>query len=593
MSGVWIELLKRLPLLFRAELALVGFGTFGFALAFLRPLLAGWKRSRQKPTGITDLHGSARWATRDEIQAARLLPQKRRLLKPLRRTKRFSGVVVGGWQENPRKPLQFLKDDSKNHILVFAPTRSGKGVSIVLPTLLDGWRESALVYDPKGEAWALSARYRRDELGQRVYKFDPAGTGSDGAKYNPLAEIRVATAHEVADCQNFAQIVCDPDGVGITGKFFDEAASALLTALLLHVCYVAKSEKRDATFGDLERWFGNPGEAMDEKLQSLLKFPHITQHGKASAHPVIAREAQSNLNRAEKELSGVISTAITKLTLFRDPIITENTGRSDWRIDDLIDRDNPATVYLVVRTPDRERLRPLIRIILTQIIRKLTAELDFSSGQGKGIYKHRLLLLIDEFTRLGRLTIVEDALSDMAGYGIKALLICQDMQQVKAVYGPNQSIVTNCTVRVCFATNEIDTAKTVSEWAGNRTIISPRYSQSGKKSRIRSESISESVQEHRRSLILPDEVMRLPAAKINDDDQLEAPGDLLIFFGGGRPIYGKQPVYFKYPELVRRSTLPVPEESHSGDPRTLKERARHLQSPRDPIVRTGGASGAF
>ena len=151
--GVWIELLKRLPPLFRAELAFVGFGAFGVALAFLRPLLAGWKRSRQKPHGIEDLHGTARWATREEIQIARLLPRKGSFLKSFVPSKRFLGVVIGGWQESPGKPVHFLKDDSKNHVLVFAPTRSGKGVSIVLPTLLDSLRESALVYDPKGEEW--------------------------------------------------------------------------------------------------------------------------------------------------------------------------------------------------------------------------------------------------------------------------------------------------------------------------------------------------------------------------------------------------------------------------------------------------------
>ena len=310
-------------------------------LRFCDRFLRGGNALEQKPSGIEDLHGSARWATKDEIRATQLLPPKRRLLKPTIRERRTSGVVVGGWQEDPGKPVHLLKDNSKHHVLVFAPTRSGKGVSIVMPTVLDSWRESALVYDPKGEAWDLSAGFRRDELGQRVYKFDPASTGDDVAKYNPLAEIRIGTEHEVGDCQNLAQIICDPDGVGIDGKFFEEAANALLAALLLHVCYVAKSENRDATFGDLERWFGNPGEAMDEKLESLLRFPHITQHGREKSHPVIAREAQFNLNRAEKELSAVVSTALTKLTLFRDPSSPKAPavrigGSTTWSIETIL-----------------------------------------------------------------------------------------------------------------------------------------------------------------------------------------------------------------------------------------------------------------
>ena len=589
--GIWFDLLQRLSTLFQLELAFIGTGALGFMIGVLRWFIARWKSAQRKPSGINNLHGSARWATREEIQASGLLPRKQRRLFSSKRTKPFLGVVVGGWQESPDKPLKFLKDNSKNHILVFAPTRTGKGVSIVLPTLLDGWRESALVYDPKGELWAQTAAFRRDKLGQRVYKFDPAGIGPDVAKFNPLAEIRLDQQHEVADCQNLAQIISDPDGVGIK-DFFNESAYGLLTALILHVCYVAKSEKRDATFGDLERWFGKKGESMKAKLENLLEFPHRIHNGKEEAHPSIVSEAQINLNRAEKELSAVVSTANSKLTLFRDPTIIANTGRSDFMIDDLIDGENPASVYLSVRTADRDRLTPLIRIVLTQIIRKLTSDMDFTSGQGKSLFKHRLLLLLDEFTSLNRLTTVEGALKDMAGYGIKALLICQDLQQLKEVYGPHQSIVSNCTNRVCFASNEIETAKIVSEWAGTRTIVASRYSQSAKKGKISSDSVSKSVQEHRRSLILPDEFMRLPAAKTNDEGDITEAGDLLIFLGGSRPIYGKQPLYFKYPELVRRSTLAIPDESHSNNPRTLKERERRRQEQNEPLVRTGGASGA-
>ena len=592
--GAWFDLLQKLPPLLQVELAVVGIGVLGFTIGFLRQISARWKRSRQKPGGIEDLHGSARWATREEILASGFLSQRRWRAGTFKRPKPFRGVVIGGWQEGPQKPFNFLKDDSKNHILAFAPTRSGKGVSLVLPTLLDGWRESALVYDPKGEAWALTAGFRQNELGQRVYKFDPAGTGNDIAKFNPLNEIRVATQHEVADCQNIAQIVCDPEGEGLK-TYWDRAANSLLAAVILHVCYVARSSENAATFGDVERWFGNPGDSMEEKLKELTRYPHLRQPvekweaARAKAHPMIAREAQTMLDRAEKERSGVVSTALEHLTLYRDPLISENTGLSDWNIDDLIDAENPATVYFVVRTPDQARLRPLIRIILTQIIRKLTRDLDFTSGIGIAPFKHRLLLLLDEFTSLQKLSIIEDSLRDMAGYGIKAFIVCQDLQQLREVYGPTQSIISNCTIRVCFAPNELDTAVTVSKWAGNQTIIAPKYSQSGKKDRIRAESVSESVQEHSRPLILPDEVMRLPAAQTDDDQNILEAGDMLIFAGGARPIYGKQPLYFKYPELVRRSRIPPPEFSDSTHPRTLKQR---VQKHHDPIVRTGGAAGS-
>ena len=465
---------------------------------------------------------------------------------------------------------------------------------------MDGWRESALIYDPKGEAWALTAGFRQAELRQHVYKFDPAGTGEDVAKFNPLAEIRVATQHEVADCQNVAQIVCDPEGRGLK-EYWDRAANALLAAVVLHVCYVGKSRRRTATFGDVERWFGNPGDAMEEKLRDLLKFPHRKRHGVEEPHPMIAREAQTMLDRADKERSGVISTALSHLTLYRDPTIAENTGRSDFTIDDLIDGPEPASVYFVVRPADQERLRPLIRLILTQIVRRLTRDMEFKDGQGQAAFKHRLLLLIDEFTSLKRLTIIEDALPYMAGYGIKCMLICQDLQQLLNVYGREQSLVSNCTLRVCFAPNEIETAEIVSKWAGERTIVASKYSHSSRSSGMGSDSVNESVQEHRRRLILPDEVMRLPGARKDVDGNIVEAGDMLIFASGAPPIYGKQPLYFKYPELVRRAGLPVPTLSDSNDPSTLSARAQQqhadtrsggLTSPRNAIVRVGGAAGS-
>ena len=589
--GIWIELLKRLPPLFQAELGFVGLAAFGFALAPFRLLLAAWKRSRQKPAGIDDLHGSARWATRNEILASELLPPRRGRRQSSKLLKPFRGVVVGGWQESPNKPFNFLKDNGKSHILAFAPTRTGKGVSLVLPTLLDGWRESALVYDPKGEAWALTSGYRQAELGQRVYKFDPAGTGKDVAKFNPLAEIRIATEHEVADCQNVAQILVDPDGKGLDDHW-DRTANSLLAAVILHVCYVAHAKGGTATFGDVERWFGDPGDAMEEKLKELTRYPHRTKHGLQEAHPMIAREAQSNLDRADKERSSVVSTALSHLTLYRDPTIAENTGRSDWTISDLIDGEVPATVYFVVRPADQERLRPLIRLILTQIIRKLTRDMEFKEGQGQAAFKHRLLLLLDEFTSLKRMGIIEDTLPYMAGYGIKCMLICQDLQQLLAVYGREESLVGNCTLRLCFAPNRIETAEIISKWAGDRTIVAPKFSRSGKRDRIRADSVSESVQEHRRRLILPDEVMRLPAARKDAEGNIVDAGDMLIFAGGARPIYGKQPLYFKYPELVRRANLSIPAVSDSNDPRTLKERAQQRRSQPDTVVRTGGAAGS-
>ena len=150
-----------------------------------------------------ELHGSARWAEKRDVKASGLFHEK--------------GVVVGGWPG--MFGTQTLRHDGPEHVLCFAPTRSGKGIGLVLPTLLS-WQESVLVLDIKGENYALTAGYRAS-LGHKVIKFEP--TNMDGSHgYNPLAEIRIGTGHVVEDCQNIAMMIIDPDGKGFK-NFFDES----------------------------------------------------------------------------------------------------------------------------------------------------------------------------------------------------------------------------------------------------------------------------------------------------------------------------------------------------------------------------------
>ncbi len=189
-----------------------------------------------------------------------------------------------------------------------------------------------------------------------------------------------------------------------------------------------------------------------------MNTPHL---GDAGPHPVIASAARELLNKSENERSGVLSTAMSCLGLYRDPVIAQVTGRSEWRISDLVDGKRPATLYLVVPPSDISRTKPLIRLILNQIGRRLTEELEAGND------RHRLLLLLDEFPALGRLDFFESALAFMAGYGLKAFLIAQSLNQIERAYGQNNSILDNCHVRVAFATNDERTAKRISESSGD------------------------------------------------------------------------------------------------------------------------------
>ena len=151
------------------------------------------------------------------------------------------------------------------------------------------------------------------------------------------------------------------------------------------------------------------------------------------------------------------------LGLYRDPVIAKVTGASDWRIIDLVSGARPVSLYLVVPPSDISRTKPLIRLMLNQIGRRLTEELKVNG------HRHRLLFMLDEFPALGRLDFFESAMAYVAGYGIKCFLIAQSLNQIEKAYGPKNAILDNCHVRVAFASNDDNTAKRVSDALGTAT----------------------------------------------------------------------------------------------------------------------------
>lgn len=187
---------------------------------------------------------------------------------------------------------------------------------------------------------------------------------------------------------------------------------------------------------------------------------HLGSKESPKVHPEIASIAREMLNKSENELSGVVSTAMSFLEIYRDPIIAKTTSSCDWCIDDLKHAEQPVSLYLVVPPSDISRTKPLIRLILNQIGRRLTEELPDPSSDRPG---HQLLLMLDEFPALGRLDFFETAMAFMAGYGIRAFLIAQSLNQIEKAYGPNNSILDNAHIRIAFATNDDRTAKRISD----------------------------------------------------------------------------------------------------------------------------------
>lgn len=497
-------------------------------------------RALRKISRKSDLHGSAHWATPDEIKRSGLLDG--------------AGVYVGAIADD-RGNVRYLRDDGPSHVLAFAPTRSGKGVGLVIPTLLS-WPHSVVVHDIKGENFALTSGWRERELNSRILRFEPTSVGGS-IHFNPLAEVRLGTDYEVQDVQNIVGIITDPDGRGADSEeaHWIATSSAFLLGVILHVLYYEKEKSLSGVAGLIS----NPAFQDARQLYSFLsaaehdpelKYNWRDMDGAATmTHPVVAMAAQEMANRDPKEATSILSTAIRFLTLWRDPIVARNTRDSDFRIGDLMNDARPQSLYIIVPPSDIDRIKPLTRLLLNQIMRTLTNEMKFEGGRSVAHYKHRLLMMIDEFPSLGRLEIMQQGLAFMAGYGIKAYLIAQDVSQLAAAYGGasgrDETIMANCHIQVAFAPNKIETMDLLSKMAGNTTVRTETKSYSGGRMSVRNHVMVNS-QETERPLITPDEVRRLP-----DEDAL-------IFVAGQSPIYGKKIRYYEDRTFSERARIPAP-----------------------------------
>lgn len=491
----------------------------------------------------SDLHGSAHWATKEEIEKAGLIGKG-------------AGVYVGAWQDD-RGKIQYLRHDGPEHILAFAPTRSGKGVGLVLPTLLS-WPHSVVVHDIKGENWALTAGWRSTELNGRCLKFDPTAVDGSCARFNPLSEVRLRTEYEMQDVQNIVGLIVDPDGTGGGGgeAHWIATSSSLLCGVALHVLYA----EPDKSLGGVARFLSDPTfTSTEEMFQYMLNATHdpdLSQGWKDSlgqatgTHQVVAMAARDMLNKDPKEAAGVLSTATRFLTLFRDPIVAHNIAGSDFTVNDLMNDEKPVSLYIVVPPSDIDRIKPLTRLLISQILRILTSKMEFKDGRSVAGYKHRLLMLIDELPSLGKLEILQTALAYIAGYGIKAYLITQDLGQLTAAYGGSsgrdESIVANCHCLIAYAPNKLETMELLSKLAGNTTIRTENKTYSGGRMSVMKGQVTVAVQEQERPLLTPDEARRLP------------PDDALVFIAGHPPIYGKKIKYYQDPVFSERAKIPPP-----------------------------------
>ncbi len=516
---------------------------------------------RAKQIGArSDLYGSAEFGTLAQLRTAGLLRQ--------------TGIFVGMWALTRwgRTHMVALRDDGPEPALVVAPNRTGKGVGIVIPNALS-WPESLVVLDPKDkENWRASAGWRKQH-GHTCLHLDPTSNDGTSARWNPLLEMP-AYPHDVAYAQTIAQAIMATDEyVRPTADWihWHNTAEGLLTAIILHVMYAEPNKSLTGCF----YLIANPHEAIADTLTRMRTTAHDpagTQHwtdpvtgAPTKTHPVVAVSVRAVENKSPNERSSVISTAEAYFNLYRDPVVAGNTHESDFRVHDLIDpAQPPVSLYVTVPTAQIERLKPFIRILFYLLLHHLTKEmqdpaLGWAHGhrmqhQAEGEKGRRVLLLLDEFPMLGNMRAFHDTLSVMASFGIKVLILAQDISQIYKAYGKEEAITGNCAVQVAFGPNRVETAQWISEKCGVRTVYKQQRTYTGGRFQWILPHVIASETEVRRDLLTPDEAMRLP-------EHME------VLFHRGVPFLAHKIRYYEDEDFLARAQIPPPPESDRLSPR--------------------------
>ena len=501
-----------------------------------------------------DSHGSAKWGGIEEID---FKPGKDKYFGVS--LKSDKGVVLGRFNGIT------LRDNNKTHICVTAPTRTGKGVSIIIPTLIDSWNESVVVLDIKGENYQLTSGARKEKFDNLILRFAPKSKNSCG--YNPLGEVRFLTEYEMEDVRLIVDIIMQDDSGGGKDPYWNNSAADLLIGIIFYVMYkkflqnpkflFENGEKKpvsSASMADVVDFITDPNytapikeiilqKAQEEDMKEYVRnklfqmYPNDAEIIRGGRHPKAARYLMEKGNLPEQTLGSIIGSAKVKLSIFEIPIVKENTDHSDFRIFDLVNYKKPVSLYLVVPPADITSLSPLIKILLLQMVNILTPEIDYINKKG---HKWRMLLLLDEFPAIGKLEILEKGIGYVAGYGMKMMLILQSLDQLFKIYGKENGFLSNCQTQVFYTSNDETTSNYVSKLLGKETV--EQFTQSNKT--IGTIIKSESQQFLGKDLLTPDEVGRFPSDKI------------IVKLAGRNPIKSDKIVYFEEKEYSDLTKIP-------------------------------------
>jgi type IV secretion system protein VirD4 len=451
------------------------------------------------------LHGAARWASEGELVREGMRARQ--------------GIILG------RKGAGYLVFGGPEHVMLYAPTRTGKGVGVVIPNLLN-WADSVVVLDIKKENWEATAGFRTQH-GQQVVMFDPLDPEGRTARYNPLGYIDRANSVETLDeLQKLATMLFPAPDKG--DPFWSEAAR---TGFVGVGAYVAQTTDLPFTLGEIYRQLttGNP----------KARFPAVIEarsHGRDALSRGCVGALTDFCSASDNTFASIKQTITSRMNLWLNPRVDAATSASDFDLREL--RRRRISIYLGVTPDNMARVAPLYNLFFQQLVDLNTRELP----QG-GKNAVQVLVLLDEFARLGHAAVIAKGFSYVAGYGLRLLPVLQSPSQLRAEYGHDvaDEIITNCGVEVVFTPKELKVAQDLSERLGYYTYGAhsksrPTFVGGGKRTTTQSDQ--------RRALMLPQELMQM------------SKDALIVLRGGIPPIRARKIYFFKNRDFTRRICNP-------------------------------------
>lgn len=445
-----------------------------------------------------DTHGSARWAKFSDLGERKTEFEDINLLAN-------DGVTIGRYQGLN------LYDNSNTHLMICAPTRSGKGVGVVIPTLVHSWKESIIVLDIKGENQVFTANARRKYLNNKAITL--FFNDKRSIKYNPLEEIKYNSSSEIANARSVAEIIINTGANNNDSDFWSTSSIDILTGVILYCLYSIKDRK--ANLYDVVKFLSQ--DKIQENCSKLMNMPILNEIEACNLrnyyqtetnlidrgiHPFVNRTITQIATTTEKTWSGFLSTMKTKIAIFEMPIIVQNTEKSEFSIRDIANYKKPVALYLRLNAKEIPILKPLVNIFLSQLVNELMSNQEFEMKIFKNT--HKTLFLLDEFPAMGKLKTIEETITFSAGYGLKYALVIQNLEQLYKIYTDKNPFMGNCQLAMFYTPTSTNTrtAEEISKMVGEETIkIKNRTSAGSTRSSVSSNFTN-------RKLLTPDEVLR-------------------------------------------------------------------------------------